>query len=213
MIKNFLARIGCLTLVALVAAGAWLARDDIASWLGRLDLLPASEPSEALAVRAEQKLATLEDAKPRDVELREAELQSLLTYRVAPFLPTGLEDPVVSVRESTLVLSALVRPDRLDRFAPPELLRQFLADTSRVAAELVPGLEAPGTGRLRVRTIQAGALVIPGLMVPFVLQSLEIPDVETRGERLLIRLPPGVTSVAIREGALVLSETGGAAIR
>lgn len=207
MIKNFLARIGCLTLVALVAAGAWLARDDLMTWLGRLDLLPASEPSEALAVRAEEKLASLEDDRPRDVELSEAELQSLLTYRVAPFLHPGLEDPIVSVRESTLVLSALVRPDELDQFAPPELLRQFLADTSRVAAELVPGLEAPGTGRLRVATIQAGALVIPGLMVPFVLQNLEIPDVETDGGRLLVRLPTGVTAVEIRDGALVLRET------
>ena len=212
LIKNFLARIGCLTLVALVAAGAWLARDDIMTWLGRLDLVPASEPSEALAARAEEKLATLEDDTRRDVELGEAELQSLLTYRVAPFLPAGLEDPVVSVRDSTLVLSALVRPERLDRFAPPELLQQFLADTSRVAAELVPGLEAPGTGRLRVETIQAGALVIPGLMVPFVLQSLEIPDVETSGGRLLVRLPRGVTAVEVRDGALVLRETGDGAI-
>lgn len=206
-----LARLGCLTLIVLVGAGAWLLRDDIMEWLGRLDLVAASEPSEALAARAEEKFASLSDDRPRDVELREPELQSLLTYRVAPYLPEGLEDPIVSVRESTLVLSALVRPDRLRQFASPELLSQFLADTSRVAAELVPGLEARGTGRLRVSTIQAGALVIPGLMVPFVLQSLEIPDVETSGARLLVRLPQGVTAVEVRDGALVLRETADAA--
>jgi hypothetical protein len=201
------ARLGCLALVALVGAGAWLLRDDVMTWLGRLDLLPGSQPSEALADRAEAKLASLEDDVARDVELREAELQSLLTFRVAPYLPEGLEDPTVSVVDSTLVLSALVRPDRLDRFAPPELLRQFLSDTSRVAAELVPGLEERGTGRLRVATIQAGALVIPGLMVPFVLQALDIPDVEASGARLLVRLPRSVTAVEVRDGALVLRET------
>ncbi len=208
MIKNFLARIGCLTLLVLVAGGVWLGRDEISRWLGRLELAGPSEPSEALARRAEEKLASLEDDRSADVELSEAELQSLLTFRVAPYLPAGLEDPIVTVTDSAFVVSALVRPDSLERFAPPELLAQFLSDTARVAVELVPGLHERGVGQLRVATLQAGSLVIPPLMIPFLLQNLEIPDVGVSGSLILVRIPEGVIRVETKDGALVLRESG-----
>jgi hypothetical protein len=82
MIKNCLARIGCLALIVLVVTGGWLFRDDIEGWLRRLEITSASQPSEDLAERATSKLKAMASSDgPRRLDLSQAEIQSLLTYR------------------------------------------------------------------------------------------------------------------------------------
>ena len=198
VIKNFLSRIGCLTLIVAAVLSAWHYRADISNALGRVDVVaPASQPSESLARQAEQKLTSLSADGDAEVSFTESELQSLLTYRVAPFLPPGIEDPLVEVRDTVIILSALIRPDELEDFATPELLQQFLADTARVAATLIPGLRRPGMGHVTVASLQAGALVIPALAVPFVLQSLDIPGMDASGSDILIPLSPAVSGITM----------------
>ena len=212
MIRNFLARIGCLTLIAVIVFGAWHFRADISRAMGRVEVVgPSSEPSESLAMQAEEKLTSLSTNSDAEVRLTEAELQSLLTYRVAPYLPRGIEDPLVEVRDTVIILSALIRPDELEEFATPDLLQQFLADTARVAATLIPGLRRPGMGQVTVTSLQAGALVIPALAVPFVLQSLEIPGMDASGSDILIPLSPDVSGISLGDAAVTIrmGTTGG----
>ena len=212
MIRNLLARIGCLTLIAVAVFGAWHFRADISRALGRVDVVGlSSEPSESLAMQAEEKLISLSTDSDAEVRLTEAELQSLLTYRVAPYLPRGIEDPLVEVRDTVIILSALVRPDELEEFATPELLQQFLADTARVAATLIPGLRRPGMGQVTVTSLQAGALVIPALAVPFVLQSLEIPGMDASGSDILIPLSSDVSGITLGDASITIrmGTTGG----
>jgi hypothetical protein len=198
LIKNLLARIGCLTVLAAIALGAWNYREVISASLGRVEVgVSTSEPSEALASRAEEKLLSLSTAGPGTLSLSEAELQSLLTYRVAPYLPDGVERPLVELRDSVVIISAVVRPDRLEAYAPPEMMQQFLSDSARVAATLVPGLRRPGTGQVTVSSLQAGALVIPAMMVPFVLQGITIPGVDASGSDLLVPLPARVSAIDV----------------
>ena len=205
MIKDFLARIGCLTIVAAVVLGAWVFRDDITRALGRVDILaPSSAPSEDLAVHAERKLGSLVDLDEGSVRLTEAELQSLLSYRVAPQLIRGVEDPIVEIRDTVLILSALIRPDQLEDYAPPEILQQFLSDTARVAVSLIPGLRAPGTAEATVTSLQAGTLIIPAMMVPFVLQNLDVPGLEIRGSDVLIPIPASVTGIDLGQDAITM---------
>lgn len=205
MIRNFLARIGCLTLIAAVVFGTWHFRADISRALGRVDVVaPSSEPSEILARQAEEKLTSLSTDGDAEVRLTEAELQSLLTFRVAPYLPRGIEDPLVEVRDTVIILSALIRPEELEEIATPELLQQFLADTARVAATLIPGLRRPGMGQLTVTSLQAGALVIPALAVPFVLQSLEIPGMDASGSDILVPLSSAVSGIALHDAAITI---------
>lgn len=212
MIRNILARIGCLTLIAAAMFGVWHFRDDIARALGRVEIVAtASMPSENLARQAEQKLASLATDGDTEITFTEAELQSLLTYRVTPYLPRGLEDLIVELRDTVIVLSGLVRPDEMEEFAPTELMQQFLSDTARVAATIIPGLRRPGMGQLTVTSLQAGALVIPSLAVPFVLQSLEIPGVDASGSDILIPLSGSVTGVTLGDEAITIrmDATGG----
>ncbi len=205
MIKNFLARIGCLTVLAVTAFGAWHYRGAISASLGRVEIgVSISEPSEGLARQAEEKLMSLSSSDPGIVSLSEAELQSLLTYRVAPHLPDGIELPLVELRDSLVIVSALVLPDRLDAYAPPEMLQQFLADSARVAATLLPGLRRPGTGQVTVNSLQAGTLVVPAMMVPFVLQGISIPGVDASGSDLLVPLPARVSSVDVAGGEVTI---------
>ena len=99
MIKNCLARIGCLALILVVVAGGWLFRDDIAGWWRQLEITSASQPSEDLAERATSKLEAMASRDgPQRLELGQAEIQSLLTYRAEPMLPAGISDPVVWIR-------------------------------------------------------------------------------------------------------------------
>ena len=209
MIKNALARIGCLTVIAVTALGAWHYRGAISTALGRVEIgVSISEPSEGLARQAEEKLMSLSSSEPGLVSLSEAELQSLLTYRVAPHLPDGVELPLVELRDTVVVISALVRPDRLDAHAPLELLQQFLADSARVAATVIPGLRRPGTGQVTVNSLQAGTLVVPPMMVPFVLQGISIPGVDASGSDLLVSLPARVSAVDVEGGAVTIRLDG-----
>jgi len=205
LIKNFLARVGCLTIIAAVALGTWHYRGEISAALGRVEIgAPAGEPSEQLAQSAEEKLLSLAGSTDTEVSLSEAELQSLLSYRVVPYLPPGIEDPLVRFDDSVVVLSALLRPDQLDQYAPPDLLRQFLADTARAAAVLVPGIRRPGTGQVTVRSLQAGALLVPSMMLPFILQNIQIPGLDASGSDILVPLPGRVSSIDVVDGEVVV---------
>jgi hypothetical protein len=205
VIRNFLARIGCLTLIVVAVLGAWHFRADISRALGRVDVVAsASEPSESLARQAEEKLTSLSNDGDAQVSFTESELQSLLTFRVAPYLPRGIEDPLVDVRDTVIILSALIRPDELEEFATPELLQQFLADTARVAATLIPGLRRPGMGQVTVTSLQAGALVIPSLAIPFVLQSLDVPGMDASGSDILIPLSSSVSGITMGDASITI---------
>ena len=205
MIKNCLARIGCLALILVVVAGGWLFRDDIAGWWRQLEITSASQPSENLAERATSKLEAMASRDgPQRLELGQAEIQSLLTYRAEPMLPAGISDPVVELRDSTLLLSARVDPRGLEGLASPEVVERLFSDSAKVVVELLPGVVAPGVAQVEVMTLQAGSIVVPSMMVPWILESIEMQGVETTGVMLLLPTPGRVTHFQVAAGKLVL---------
>ncbi|MBT8461202.1 MAG: hypothetical protein KJO44_01675 [Gemmatimonadetes bacterium] len=209
MIKNCLARVGCLALILVVVAGGWLFRDDLAGWWRRLEITSASQPSEDLAERATQKLeaVTARDGMRR-LELSQAEIQSLLTYRAGPLLPAGITEPVVELRDSTVLLSARVDPRGLEGLASPEVVERLFSDSAKVVVELWPGVLTPGVARVEILTLQAGSIVVPSMMVPWILESIEMPGVETTGVMLLLPTPGRVADFEVESGKLVLELTG-----
>ena len=205
MIKNCLARVGCLSLILVVVAGGWLFRDDIAGWWRQLEITSASQPSEDLAQRASVKVEALAERDgARTLELNQAEIQSLLTYRAEPRLPAGISEPVVELRDSTVLFSARVDPRGLEGLASPEVVERLFSDSAQVVVELRPGVVAPGIARVEVVTLQAGSIVVPSLMVPWILESIEMPDVETTGVMLLLPTPGRVARFEVEAGKLVL---------
>ncbi len=205
MIRNCLARIGCLALIVLLVAGAWWFRHDLTRWWNRLEITSVSEPSEDLARRAEREVEEFVASDGRDgLTLTQAEIQSLLTFRAQELLPDGISETQIEMRDSTLLLSARVDPFGIEGLASPELLERFLSDSARVVVELAPGVLQPGVASVRVMTLQAGSLVVPSMMVPWILGGLEIPGVEATGSTLLVPLPAVVRRFEVSDGRLRL---------
>jgi hypothetical protein len=196
---------GCVVFLVLLAAGAWIARDSLGDWMGRLEMGASGEPSARLAERAEQKLNRIARAGLTDeVRFSEAELQSLLTYRGGPALPPGIEDPQVDVQDTIVVLSARLRPDSLAGFSAPDALRSTMGDTTRVIAGLVPSRGGPSETWLRVRSLQVGAFVVPPLMLPVIVRGIEQQGVRVRNGAIVVPLLPGVDEVRLDGDDVVL---------
>lgn len=205
MTRSFRARTGCLALIVLVVGGGWWLRDDIAGLWNRLQLTSSSRPSEGLAVHAVSELEAFARGDEATLQLSEAEIQSLLTYRAGPLLPPGVSDPLIEVGDSTVLLSARVDPARLEGLTSPDVVERLLSDSTTVLVELRPGVLQPGVAALEVVAVQAGSLVVPRVMVPWILGSLELEGVEVRGAALLIPLPSRVERFEVAGEELILA--------
>ncbi|MGI9039285.1 MAG: hypothetical protein ACR2GQ_10525 [Gemmatimonadota bacterium] len=197
--------LGCLLLLLLLAGGAWLARDRISDWMGRLEIGGNREPSERLAQSAERKLDRIaREGLTEEVRLSEAELQSILTYRSGASLPAGVEDPQIDVQDSIVVLSARIRPDDLEGFKTPDMVRSFMADSSRVLVGLVPAVERAGELEIQVRSLQVGELVLPSMALPLVVQGLASEGIRTSNGRIVTPMHRDVGAIRLDGDDVVL---------
>jgi hypothetical protein len=204
MAKNMKSRLGCLLVVGVLLAG-WLGREPIADLLAGFEIGYSPQPSQRLAERAESKIDRLFRLGLTDpVRFSEAELQSLLTYRALPTFPAGIEDPQVDVQDSVVVVSALVRPADLES-SGPDAIMSLLADTSRVISAVVPSVDRPGWLTVRVESLQVGALVVPSLMVPMILEALAEQGLRTSGRAVMSPVPRDVGSIEIDGNDVVLT--------
>src|SRR5688500_10020887 len=207
-------RIAAVVIVLALLAAAWLFRSQlIGAWQS---LRGGAEPelaSPELAERAERKLAALEgEDPPARVTLTSAELQSLVTYRMAESLPPFILDPVVTVEEGDLRVSARVPTDQVAGVRGIGGSREILSmlpDTTEVQAKahLIP----LGDGRvgLAVDAVTAASIPLPDRAIPRILESVgrrdepDLPD-----DALAMNLPPGVSSVHTTGNSIVFVSRG-----
>lgn len=210
-IRGCLARIGCLTLLVAGVTAGWMYKDDIAEWWeARAPAPAAEEPSEALADRAERRVArVLRSRRGGEVRLDAAELRSLVRYRIAPRLPPGVARPDVALRDSSVDVTASLDLGRLVDGQLPAVVRRMVGDSTRVTAALRPMVTEPGRLRLRVEEVRAGAVQVPSVMLPWLLGELGLPTApgDPRAVELMVGL--GLTSARVEEGTLVLARDGG----
>jgi hypothetical protein len=191
-------RFGCVLVLLVVLGAGWLVRDTIAGWLAGVEFGTGSAPSERLAASAEAKTDRMvRDGVRSPVRFSEAELQSLLTFRAAPSLPQGIEEPRVDIQDSTIVLSALVRVDDLKEVDLPEALRSMMADTSRVTMSLLPSVDRPGWLTLQMRNLQIGRFVVPTFMLPMIVEGMALEGLRTSGGAFIAPLPGEVANIRI----------------
>jgi len=213
-IRSCLAGIGCLTLLVIGAGGAWfywpVYWPELQEWWsGRAAAVEViQEPSEELAVRAEEKLLALAgDGAPTETRLSEAEVQSLVLFRAADVLPPGISEPVATLQDSTMEISALLNlqqlADRMDSDAA-ERLRQFIGDTARVTALLYPRVTGPAQGELSIIRLQAGLFPVPPFLIPGMITQLGFSTAPGNPRAMVVPVPPEISGVRIVEDTLIV---------
>lgn len=210
-IRDFLARVGCLTLLVAGVTLGWVYHDDISAWWKARTPAPArAEPSERAAARAERRIdRVLRSARGGEVRLTAAEVQSLVRYRVAPRLPPGVSRPRVTLRDSSAEVTASVDVGRLMEGRLPGVVRRMVGDSARVTAGLRPSVDAPGRLRLRVEEVRAGAVQVPSALLPWLLRELGLPTAADDPRTVELRVGLGLTAARVEEGSLVLARDGG----
>lgn len=177
IVRNCLARIGCLTLLVAGAVGTWYVQDDVRRWWASRNAVPVeAEPTRELADRAETRLLALQGAEgPAELRLAESEVASLVRFRIAERLPGGVSDPALALGDTTARATALLDVPRLLGGRVPPMLVGMLGDSARVTVELLPSVPEPGTVRLGLLEVRSGALQVPPLMIPWLLNGLGLP--------------------------------------
>jgi hypothetical protein len=206
IVRNFLAAIGCLTVLLVLLVAGWLYREEIAEWLRSRNEIVMTEPSAQLAEQAEEKLEAIVDGTGPDViRLSEMELQSYIQYYLMDRLPAGVYDPAVDLRDSTVALSADLRLDELSGDGL-DAVRRIIGDSARVMTELYPTVAAPGEGRVTVLSLQAGLVPVPTMFIPAVLkETLPQFGLSSNGSnKVPIPIPEDVQAIRIGNEEIVL---------
>lgn len=209
MIRNVLAGIGCLTVLAILAVAAWIYRADIERWIQdrRSPEIVMIEPSAELADQVDRKIRAIENGEaPGETRFTESELQSYVQYRIVDRLPAGVSDPAVDLQDSTMAITALLDFTRLQvEGAPVENLRRVMGDSARVAGMVMPLIQRPGEGRIRILSLQAGMFPVPPLLMGNAISSLGFLG---DGQDVLLAIPADIVDVHIENEELVLIRGG-----
>lgn len=137
--------------------------------------------------------------------MSEAELSSVVRYALPGLLPSGVSEPVVTMTDGRLTLSARVATRAFPQLPSLDAIVGMLPDTVAVKmdGELIPfGKESLA---FRVRHVEAATIPLPDRLIPGVLTALGRRE---RGglpaNALQVPLPNGLDSVSVRGDSLVL---------
>lgn len=207
-LRGCIGRMVALVLLAAVLLFAWTNRDRLGvAWQRVTGSGPAATPE--LAAQADDKLASLSGDDAVDcVALDEDELQSLLEFRWAGFLPPDVADPRIGVSDGRLTLEGSVATARFGRIDDLRDIVAFLPDTAslRAVASFVP-LDS-GRVALEVHELSAAGIPVPRQLIPTVLgrfRGSEAPGVAPNA--LAVPLPPGIRAVYVSGDSLVFQAT------
>ncbi len=181
-------------------------------WWQRAEILgienDPSEPTEVSLAAAEAAEAKIERLRSGDepIRLSEVELASLFRYRAGSWATSTLQDPSVVMSGDTLQLSGMVPTDRLPSHPDLDRVRGLLPDTGKVdLTGRIVGLPGGGAG-FQVLEVEFAGIPVPNEYYPPMLSRIGRTDVSgLPADALELRLPPGVGSVRLEDGYLVLS--------
>jgi hypothetical protein len=141
------------------------------------------------------------------VRLTEPEVQSLVLYRVGPTLPPGVSEPLATLQDSTVEVSALLDLEQLAASIDSEAagrLQEFIGDTARVTARLHPRVAEPTRGELSILRLQAGLFPVPPLLIPGMITQLGFSTAAGNPQAMAVEIPPEIQSVTVEAEELVI---------
>ena len=163
------------------------------------------EATPELAARADEKLASLgEGGGETRVALSASEVQSLIEYRWAGFLPPDVVDPKVDLGDGRATLEGSVATARVGRDSELEDIMAFLPDTAslRAVASFSP-LDSEHVA-LEVHELGAAGIPVPSRLIPPILAKFRgssAPGLASNA--LAVPLPPGIRDVYVDGDSLV----------
>ena len=213
-------RLGCVVLLAVLAAVAWLFRD---SWLPMFDGGEAGHRDSAVVVaregvwqpltaqggeRARRALESLErPGGPTMVTVAVADLGAYVYQELARQLPPSADSVEAMAVGDQLHVRASVRLQELggrDALGP---LAGMFGDRERLQLGGTLRVIRPGLGELVVREIRVGDLRIPSGLIPRLLRQVSRrdrpPGVSESG--LPLRLPPHIGDVRVSGGLVAVT--------
>ncbi len=204
-------RLLSLALTVALLAVAWYNRHEIVAFVDQL-LDREPEVSAEVADAAAARLGTLGEDGVERVSFHTAELQSLILYRWAPFMPETLARPRVGLGEGRVTLEGDVATDQFRGVSELREILSFLPDTASIRAvgSFVP-LDSTHVS-LEVHELGAAGVPIPKRLIPPILDQLRpegLPDVSPNA--LAVPLPSGIGNLYVSGDSLVLTARGGGA--
>jgi hypothetical protein len=208
LVGGCVGRLVVLALTAAVLAVSWYNRHELVNAVDRL-LDRDLEVSAEVADRAAARLAGLGRDGVTRVAFRAPELQSLIQYRWAPFLPEELASPRVSLGAGRITLEGDVSTAHFGRIAELQEILSFLPDTAglRAAASFVPLDD--GWVALEVHELGAAGIPIPKQLIPPILARFRAHTPPGLGPNAVaVPLPPVVSHIFVSGDSLVVVARG-----
>lgn len=211
-----LGRIGCLLLLLVAGAIAFLMRDRwVPRVLGRAEPPPVTwesvrEPA-AGAQKAGDAIASLGRAGgPAYVTVSAADLAELMVRSSGYRLPTALDSVEAAIDSETVRVRALVTLDDirgLDALGP---LAGLLDKQERIEFTGTLGVLKPGLGEFRVASVKVADLSLPRAAIPKLLARLDrsVRPEEISPDGIAITIPDYIGDVRISRGQVTIYRRG-----
>jgi hypothetical protein len=213
-------RLGCLVMLALLGAIAWLYRD---RWLHLVGDNSPNRNDSAVVVaregvwqpltadggeRARRALVQLEQPNgPSAVVVSVPDLAAYVYQELARQLPPSADSLEAMARGDRLHLRASVRIRELGAREMLGPLGAMLGDRERLQLGGNLRVVRPGLGELVVRELRVGQLPIPPALIPRVVREISRnrpPEVSESG--LPLRLPPHIAGVSVADGRMTITK-------
>ena len=212
---NCLARIGCLTLLCILAVVGWLTRDRWLPMVGYRTTSSAAGPtwetiSDAGAERTRQALERLSrPSGPVFQNLTGGDVASYIFRELARQLPPSADSVQAAVIGERLYLRASVKMSELGGSAVLGPLASFLGERERIQFGGVFRVVRPELAEYAVKEIKLRELAVPSTMIPRLLAKVE------RGSRpagvspdgLPIVIPKFIGDIRVANGRVTVYKT------
>lgn len=217
-----LRRLGCLVVLLIAAAAAYLYRD---RWLGLVDratgndapaAAPATTPAAdgtwepltpAGAARARSAVESLgRRSGPVFTNVRAGDLASYIFTELAQQLPPSADDVQAAVRDGRLYLRASVRLADLGGGNVLGPLAGFLGDREQMEFGGRFEVVRPGLAQFRVEDVRLREFSVPRAVIPKLIGQIRrgtVPE-GVSADGLPLQIPPSIGDVRIAGGRVVL---------
>ena len=207
-------RLGCLFVLLVLCAVAWLTRD---SWLARLRGLRSGASTSGTttwqpltrdgAARASSALRRLSaPSGPAYTTIAPGDLAAYVLQELSRTLPASADSVEAAAIGDRLYVRAVVPIKDLGGSRTMGPLAALLGDRERILIGGTLRIIQPGQAELQVKELRVKDLAIPQPLIPRLIQQI------SRGERppglsssgLLLRTPPYIGDVRVNDGKITL---------